>query len=71
MKKIRFIITFIYFALIALVVVLTVLAVFRATTELTGLYFKNLESEGEARTMNFTINDIERIINILQAYKLI
>lgn len=71
MKKIRFIITFIYFALIALVVVLTVFAVFQTTTLLTGLYFKNLESEGETKATSFTINDIERIIDILQAYKLI
>lgn len=71
MKKIRFIITFIYFALITFIVILTVFFVFRATRELTELYFKNYEVNQESRLIKFTLDDVDRVINILRTYKLI
>ncbi|MCS7200878.1 MAG: hypothetical protein NZ822_01870 [Patescibacteria group bacterium] len=71
MKKIRFLITFVYFSLIIMIIILTVYFVFRITTQLTDLYFKNLEENSKSPPPNLTTNEIEKILQILRDYKVI
>ncbi|GIW66694.1 MAG: hypothetical protein KatS3mg095_0592 [Candidatus Parcubacteria bacterium] len=65
MKKIRFLINFIYFALILIIIFLTVYFIFKITQELTDLYFKNLEKEP---TIDLSTNELNKTLETLKEF---
>jgi uncharacterized membrane protein SpoIIM required for sporulation len=66
MKKIRFLINFVYFILILIIISLTVYFVFGISQELISLYFKNFEKES---TIDSSTNELNRSLQILKEFK--